>query len=305
MPPIQESEEFLHLINHIIRGMSMKKLMILAILLHLSLSAQALELVEGWNLIGHGGEDEIAVEEYFASENFSSDSQPFDRVWGWNPDTATWQIYSLVEADPLVDSGQYETLTAVEPQKGYWIKATEAVSFEYVDSETDEFALYSDAVQAGELLDDYKCETKVDGVENSIPLSWENVPSEATSLAVIMHHFPNAEDTTQANSYLLLWDIPTSVTEIPYGEADDGSWFMGSNKDGNQVSYTSPCSPSAGSHEYTITLYALSETPSSLPTESTIDVTYEVLLSAIETVTVIDTAELTFEDVNDVESLVK
>ncbi|MCP4596416.1 DUF1566 domain-containing protein, partial [Neptuniibacter sp.] len=132
---------------------------------------------------------------------------------------------------------------------------------------TVDFTLSSSAVSDGELLDAYKCEEKVDGVEASIPLSWSNIPDSTGSLAVIMHHYPNPEDTSNANSYLLLWDIDPSITEIAYGEADDGSWFMGANKDGNAISYTSPCSPSAGSHEYTITLYALSQTPASLPTE--------------------------------------
>ncbi len=168
------------------------------------------------------------------------------------------------------------------------------------DSEgTSDFTLSSSAVSDGELLDSFKCETKVNDVENSIPLSWSNVPESAGSLAVIMRHYPNADNTSDVNSYLLLWDIDPSVTEIAYGEADDGSWYMGSNKDGTAISYTSPCSPSAGAHEYTITLYALSETPSSLPTESTIDVDYTVLKNAIETVTTIDTAILTFNDVTE------
>ncbi len=164
---------------------------------------------------------------------------------------------------------------------------------------TADFTLTSSAVSDGELLDAYKCEEKVDGVEASIPLAWSNAPDSTGSLAVIMHHYPNPDDTSKQNSYLLLWSIDPSITEIAYGEANEGSWFMGANKDGNVVSYTSPCSPSAGTHEYTITLYALSETPPSLPTESTIEVDYDVLKNAIETVTVIDTATLTFNDVTE------
>ncbi len=162
-----------------------------------------------------------------------------------------------------------------------------------------EFTLTSSAISSGELLADYKCEKKVSDVEDSIPLAWSGVPSSAGSLAITMHHYPNADNTSDVNSYLLLWGISPSVTEIAHGGADDGSWYIGSNKDGTAVSYTSPCSPSAGSHEYTLTIYALSETPSTLPTRSTMDVTYSVLKSAIDTVTVIDTATLTFSDVNE------
>ncbi len=166
------------------------------------------------------------------------------------------------------------------------------------DSTTEQFTLSSIAITDDELKDEYKCEDKVNNVENSIPLEWANVPDGTGSLAIIMHHYPDSSDTSNVNSYLLLWGIDPSVTEIPYGEADDGTWYIGSNKDGTAISYTSPCSPSAGSHEYTITVYALSETPSSLPTESTLAVDYDTLVDAIQTVTILDTATLTFNDVN-------
>lgn len=164
---------------------------------------------------------------------------------------------------------------------------------------TDDFTLTSEAVVDGELLDAYKCETKVDGVEKSIPLAWSDVPEGTGSLAVIMHHFPNPDDHTNVNSYLLLWNISPDVTSIAYGAADDGPWYMGSNKDGTGISYTSPCSQSPGTHEYTITIYALDQTPATLPTESSVSVDYATLKSAIATVTVLGTAELTFNDVHE------
>ena len=169
------------------------------------------------------------------------------------------------------------------------------------DNEPEDFplSLSSIAIEDGELLDEYKCEKKLNGIENSIPLAWENVPEEAKSLAIIMKHYPNPDDLARPNTYLLLWGIDASVTEIPYGEADDGPWYMGANKDGVAISYSSPCSPSAGSHEYTITLYALSETPSNLPTESSLNVDYDVLTDALSTVSTIEEASLTFLDVNE------
>jgi len=168
-----------------------------------------------------------------------------------------------------------------------------------VDEPTNStFTLSSSAIENGDLLDAYKCEVKINEIENSIPLSWTHVPDEANSLAIVMHHYPNSNDLTQVNSYLLLWDIDPGVAEMPYGTADDGPWFMGANKDGTAVSYTSPCSPSAGTHEYTITLYALSETPSVLPTSSSVSVDYDTMINAISSVTVIDQAILTFNDVN-------
>lgn len=68
----------------------------------------------------------------------------------------------------------------------------------------------------------------------------------------------NRVDT--GNSYLLLWDIDSSLSAINHGEANNGPWFIGPNKDGTTIGYTSSCSPSTGSHEYVLNLYALSAT---------------------------------------------
>lgn len=260
----------------------------------------AVELASGWNLIGSQSISTTAAD-FFAARNFSSNTQPFTRVWGWDNVNSQWKIYSIIANDDILTelSGTAE-LTQIESERGYWIHTTASVTFEYTpdSSSSGDFTLSSVAIANGELLATYKCEQKVNNIEQSIPLAWSNVPASTGSLAIIMHHFPNPNDTTQANSYLLLWGIDPSITEIAHGAADDGNWYMGANKDGNAISYTSPCSPSAGSHEYTITVYALSQTPSSLPTSSSLDVDYVTLKAAIETVTVIGTATLTFNDVN-------
>ena len=159
------------------------------------------------------------------------------------------------------------------------------------------FTLTSSAVENGFLLDAYKCEPKVNGVENSIPLAWSNAPASSNSFAITMVHYPNPNDSIHLNSYLILWGIDKSVNSIPYGQADKGSWFMGPNKDTIAISYTSPCSPSSGAHKYTITIYALSAPPPGLPAKSSLSVTYGVLMNALSTVTVIDKATLVFNNV--------
>ena len=165
------------------------------------------------------------------------------------------------------------------------------------DSTNGDLVVSSIAIVNGELLDAFKCEQG--DPEASIPLAWTGVPSNAGSLAITMIHYANPDDQTKASSYLLLWDIDPSVTNIAHGAADDGDWFMGSDKDGVAISYTSPCSPSSGSHEYEITVYALSETPSSLPSESTLAVDYSTLTTALSTVDVISSGTLTFNDVTE------
>ena len=116
---------------------------------------------------------------------------------------------------------------------------------------------------------------------------------------VCHHHGPLSESTDRVHlsSYLLLWGIDKSVTAIPYGQADKGPWFMGANKDTVAVSYTSPCSPSSGAHQYILTIYALSATPPGLPTQNSLGVTYGVLMNALSTVTIIDKATLLFNNV--------
>jgi phosphatidylethanolamine-binding protein (PEBP) family uncharacterized protein len=161
-----------------------------------------------------------------------------------------------------------------------------------------DFKLSSIAIEDGVLLDAYKCEEKVNDVENSIPLSWGNVPEGTKSLAVVMYHYPKKDNKTEINSYLLLWGINPETTEIPYKMASKGNWFMGANKDGTAISYTSPCSRGKGKHEYIIALYALSETPATLPKKHSLTVDYNVFMNSLETVNIIDRTTLTFIDSN-------
>jgi len=165
-------------------------------------------------------------------------------------------------------------------------------------SSSTAFTLSSEAVVGGMLLDAYKCEQKVAGVEKSIPLAWTNAPATAKSFAITMVHYPNPADSVNLNCYLLLWGIDQSVTHIDHGMADKGQWYMGSNKDGTAVSYTSPCSKGAGTHQYTITIYALSETPASLPSSSSLNVNYATMKTALSSVKIIDKATLVFNSIN-------
>ncbi|WP_299381781.1 hypothetical protein [uncultured Lacinutrix sp.] len=177
-------------------------------------------------------------------------------------------------------------------------KSTTDVNHDDFKTIHSNFKLKSIAIENGVLLDAYKCEKKVNDVENSIPLSWENVPEGTKSLAVVMYHYPKKDNKTEINSYLLLWDIDPETTELPYKMASKGNWFMGSNKDGTAISYTSPCSHGKGKHEYTIALYALSKTPAALPKEHSLNVDYNVFMDALATVDIVDRATLTFIDSN-------
>jgi len=162
---------------------------------------------------------------------------------------------------------------------------------------TSAFTLTSAAVSNGFLLDAYKCEAKVGGIEKNLPLTWTNPPASANAFIINMIHYPNANDSSIISSYLELWGIDKTVTEIPYGKANAGPWFIGPNKDLNVISYTSPCSAGSGTHTYIITIYAVSATPASLPKSNSLTVTYPVLKAALSTVTIIGKAVLTFKSI--------
>lgn len=166
-----------------------------------------------------------------------------------------------------------------------------------VTSDKSNFTLSSSAIDSeGTILDDYKCEQKVNGVEKSIPIAWSNIPDGTGSIAISIHAFPKANEI---NSYLTLWNIDPNVTEISYGGANDGVWYMGPNKDGASISYSSPCSPSSGSSTYYLTIYALSETPSSLPENDSLTVNYSTLLESLSEVTIVDEIILEYVSVTD------
>jgi len=107
---------------------------------------------------------------------------------------------------------------------------TDATTVSHDDFKTihPNFTLSSSAIEHGVLLDAYKCEKKVNGEENSIPLSWQNVPEGTKSLAIVMYHYPKKDDKTEINSYLLLWNISPKITEIPYKMAKSGigTWAL-------------------------------------------------------------------------------
>ena len=247
-----------------------------------------------------------------------------NELYGISGGATNFEIINLVMNETANGYTLYHTKDGVQGKKAYSWDVNGEIIFIFTDDITNdatttqtwpanpaeihadayvgsEFFIRSAAVTNGELLSEFKCEIKENDIEKSIPLSWSGIPEGTGSLAITMHHYPNADDANDPdkdpNSYILLWGIDTSVTSIAHGAADDGAWFIGSNKDGTAISYTSPCSPSAATHEYTITIYALSETPSSLPTTNSLSVEYGTLSDAIKTVTVLGTATLTFKDV--------
>lgn len=104
-------------------------------------------------------------------------------------------------------------------------------------------------------------------------LYWSGAPAGTTSYAITMHHIPPTGDK---HVYIVLYDIPASVTSIPDAVSGIGNW--GINTVNGQNSYTPPCSVGPGPKLYVITVYALSSAP--VITVAPAQVTMDVLLNA-------------------------
>lgn len=105
-------------------------------------------------------------------------------------------------------------------------------------------------------------------------LKWQSAPTGTHSFAITMHHIPPTGDK---HVYMVLYDIPSSVSSIPEAVNNIGKW--GINTVNGQNKYTPPCSVGPGPKVYIITVYALSAAPVILvPSQQ---VTMDVVLSAI------------------------
>jgi Raf kinase inhibitor-like YbhB/YbcL family protein len=94
--------------------------------------------------------------------------------------------------------------------------------------------------------------------ENISPdLSWEDVPPEAKSFALIMHD-PDAP-REGGFTHWILYNIPANVTElepnIPKEQGVPGIGVQGKN-DAGKIGYMGPCPP-FGTHRYFLRVYAL------------------------------------------------
>ena len=126
---------------------------------------------------------------------------------------------------------------------------------------------------SGALPVPYTC----DGSSVSPALAWADAPAGTTSFAVVMSTIPGP-GTVKYN--WLLYNIPASTTSVAQGATAGGTY--GFSDDGGGLAYAPPCSSSAGTKDYTFTVYALSSNPT-LPSSASA-VTGSVLVNALSTV---------------------
>ena len=107
-----------------------------------------------------------------------------------------------------------------------------------------------------------------DGENLSPPLSWNGVPPDVASFALIVDD-PDAPSGTF--THWVVHSLPSSTRQIPAGvqrtaRLADGS-AQGTNDFGG-VGYGGPCPPPGKPHHYRFTLYALDDIPH-LPAHTT------------------------------------
>ncbi|CTQ48541.1 YbhB/YbcL family Raf kinase inhibitor-like protein [Jannaschia donghaensis] len=160
----------------------------------------------------------------------------------------------------------------------------------------EEFTLTSPVVtDGGALPADLGC-AREGGDGLSPPLDWTNAPEDTRSFAVVMHHYPRGriEGNDTPSHYWLLWNIPATITGLDRGNpASIGD--EGADKDMRRTGYTPPCAPRGPLHEYTITIYALSAPPATLPAQDDGSVDWDRIIAAMDDL-VLASSTLTFEN---------
>lgn len=170
---------------------------------------------------------------------------------GMNPQPAT------------VQSGTNRTSTAQSVQTA-------------VTTNTGSFALTSNAVASGGTLPtEYSC----DGSGSTPALSWSGTPEGTKEYALMMTTIP-VDGSTRWN--WVLYGIPGSTTGLTKDSSGVGTTGTGSH--GTVMMYDPPCPQGSGTKTYTLTLYALSASPT-LPGTAEL-VTGPVLTSAISSITI-------------------
>jgi hypothetical protein len=122
----------------------------------------------------------------------------------------------------------------------------------------------SPAFQDGQRIPkQYTC----DGDDISPPLSWELIPDETKSIALIVDD-PDAPGGTYV--HWVVYDVPADVQGLPEDLPRDKAFPVGGEQgvnSSNELGYTGPCPPS-GTHRYFFKVYALDDKTNLPPGET-------------------------------------
>lgn len=163
---------------------------------------------------------------------------------------SAYAVNSIMLRKSAVSSGRAQTAAAKESPDMMQVGTSQSIS---------DFSVKTSEFVTGNIIPvKYVCQD-IDGGDNvSIPLKWENAPSEAKSFAVFMY------DKSPVAHKFVHWaviNIPNNVREILEG-ASRTPYMPASSVElknsAGSIGYTGPCPPlGTGKHEYIITVYAL------------------------------------------------
>ncbi len=148
----------------------------------------ALSVVGGWNLLGNGMSDPIAVANVFG------DSSLVSTVWKWIPSGSTWAFYSPSLGDggaAYATSKGYAFLSTINAGEGFWVNAKGGFAVQ----------LSGSPVQTSSFAD------RVSG--NALPAGWSLIAAGADlpplAFANTIARTPPSAGTTVATSLASLW----------------------------------------------------------------------------------------------------
>ena len=129
------------------------------------------------------------------------------------------------------------------------------------------FVLYSSAMKSfGYMPEKYVGSNpngNCKGGNVSLPLSWDNVPANTKSFAILM--FDPAARAGTGFSHWVAYDIPGDKKGLKEGEANSETAFGAGKNGANGAGWRGPCPPPTDyPHPYTITLVATDIAPGTL-----------------------------------------
>ena len=138
------------------------------------------------------------------------------------------------------------------------IKNSTSVAISSTSSNSATFSIeVPNAINSTQLPTSATC----DGAGISPAIKWSNPPAGTKFLSIIMDSIPGparpGEVSAENHFYLINYNIPASVQEVPEGNKNLG--VLGQNFLGRSLGYTPPCSQGPGAKTYSINIYALSE----------------------------------------------
>ncbi|KTC91086.1 YbhB/YbcL family Raf kinase inhibitor-like protein [Fluoribacter dumoffii] len=133
--------------------------------------------------------------------------------------------------------------------KKYTLLLFLVLSLFHYNSFANTFTIKSSAFKMNSMIpDQYTC----NGVDQSPPLTWSNIPPNTQSLALVVDD-PDAPDGTW--THWIVFNIPPTVKELGAGAPVPPGASNAKNSWGG-LGYRGPC-PSLGAHSYHFKLYAL------------------------------------------------